>query len=180
MLLRASAKVMNQCWLRHASRSRPLKLSIYGFCVGLPGSLTIRLTWCAHAHVASARPHNAGLCSTRTAGGTPRVWRSRSTIGTTRAPGNDVSTSVAIPSRGYSSLMVSTRKRRPSPNGSCMTSNDHTCAAACANTRSAPRTPARRRRALRRTSGRLHTTGDIPLCVWLDRCPSRCRSPCRR
>ncbi len=30
---------MNQCPLRHSSRSRPLKLSMWAFCTGLPGSM---------------------------------------------------------------------------------------------------------------------------------------------
>ena len=35
----SAARVTNQCWLRHSSRKRPLKLSTNAFCDGLPGSM---------------------------------------------------------------------------------------------------------------------------------------------
>ena len=41
MMLRACARLMNQCSLRHSSRNLPLKLSMYAFSFGLPGRIEV-------------------------------------------------------------------------------------------------------------------------------------------
>lgn len=42
----ASGSKRNQCGFKYACRSRPLKLSTYAFCTGLPGSLKCGATRC--------------------------------------------------------------------------------------------------------------------------------------
>lgn len=47
MTRRAWAVVRNQCSLRHSSRNRPLKLSMYAFSIGLPGRMKLSAV-CGH------------------------------------------------------------------------------------------------------------------------------------
>ena len=86
---------MNQCSLRHSSRNRPLKLSMYAFCTGLSGSTKCRWTQRAYAPTSKVLPANSGPLSTVIESGSPRLMATRSKTRVTLRLGNKMSTSVA-------------------------------------------------------------------------------------
>ena len=66
--------------LRHLSRIYRLKLSTSAFCTGLPGSVKYRLTPFSQALSSIVRSVNAGILSTTSSSGKPRLapnWSSR-------------------------------------------------------------------------------------------------------
>jgi len=66
MVWRACSNDSNQFSSRHSSRKEPLKLSMYAFWVGLPGSIRICLMPCFCVHVINARHANSGPLSVLT------------------------------------------------------------------------------------------------------------------
>jgi len=96
---RASWRSANQFSFRHSSRSRPLKLSTNAFSIGLPGRMKWSWTPRAFVQASSARAGNAGPLSQTIMAGSGRVCAICSSTRTTRSPGSEVSTSVAIASR---------------------------------------------------------------------------------
>jgi len=154
MISRASSMPVNKCRFRHPSRKRPLKLSIYAFRVGLPGSMKRRCTPWSSAHRPSARPRSSGPLSTTRMSGYPRSRATRSSMPTTRSPGSEKSTSMAGHSRVRSSLRLAVRNLRPSARASCVKSSDQRRSAAIGH--QAPSRPSRGSllRFARRSNGR--------------------------
>ncbi len=72
----ASARVRNQFAFRHSSRNRPLKLSMWPFCIGRPGSMNTRRICRSSHQLKQWRDVNSGPLSQRMASGLPRWARS--------------------------------------------------------------------------------------------------------
>ena len=105
----ASYRFLNQCWLKHSSWNFPLKLSMYPFCVGLPGSVNICFIWWSYHQPLSALDMNSDPLSVNISFESPLNNCFFIKTAHTCLPVNELSTSKAMHSLVVSSMTVKIR-----------------------------------------------------------------------